>query len=277
MNTKFLNHFWITLLKKFETFLKYSSMCHRQIGDQTEMTNWNLGNMLRCVFGDKLKQWDVHLLQIEFAFNNMLNWSIGKSPFKIVYTRPLWFALDLVSLPKILGLSIWLSQGVQAEVRDKLEQTNTKYKQAADKYRRTKVFQERDLVMVYLQNNHFPVGTYSKLQNRKYSHCCILKKINDNTYVVILPKEMSFSPTINVVDLLEYHPPDQQQSDADPTSEMSFLLIGSELMQDVSTLSMVIACHDLGVDPKPLTRGPRAWRQWRKGNSFQPCSAGQRR
>ena len=97
-------------------------------------------------------------------------------------------------------------QAMQENVRQKLEATNAKYKEAVDKNRCEKIYNVGDLVLVYFRNKRFPVGTYNKLKDTKYGSFQITKKINNNAYVVALPPDMNLSSTFNVADLYEYYP-----------------------------------------------------------------------
>ena len=100
------------------------------------------------------------------------------SPFAIFYFVPLKHALDLVLLPKVLRLSQVaedMDDTFRLCKRQKLEASNAKYKEAADKKRCEKIFNDRDLVLVYLQKERFPIGTYNKLKDKKYGPFHITK------------------------------------------------------------------------------------------------------
>ncbi|GKC95262.1 transposon ty3-I gag-pol polyprotein [Tanacetum coccineum] len=155
--------------------------------------------MIRSLCGEKPKFWDVSLAQAEFAYNSAVHSSTRFLPFEVVYKTTPRHVVDLVDLPGKMNIQAnRMVEEVQAthEVdRAKITESNAKYKIAADKHRREKLFQVGDQVMVFLRKEHFSVGTYSKLQPKKYGPYKILRKINDNAYVVYLPNTMSVTPS----------------------------------------------------------------------------------
>ena len=66
-----------------------------------EVVNHILGNMLRSLSGNKPVQGDLVLSKVEFAYNDSINRSMGKSHFQIVYGRSLKGIVDLIKLPNL--------------------------------------------------------------------------------------------------------------------------------------------------------------------------------
>ncbi|XP_022849059.1 uncharacterized protein LOC111371354 [Olea europaea var. sylvestris] len=192
-DSKFLSHFWVTLWRRMDTTLKFSSTAHPQTDG---------------ICGYKPKQWDVALALAEFAYNNAIHTATGRSPFSLVYLKPPKHALDLARLPKVAGSNMVAenmaeqARDVQTEVKARLEEKNAKV--AANSKMREKLFVEGDQVMVFLRKEQFPVGSYNKLKPRKYGPYKVIKKINDNAYVVDMPASMNISRTFNVADLYEF-------------------------------------------------------------------------
>ncbi|GKD87628.1 RNA-directed DNA polymerase, partial [Tanacetum coccineum] len=175
-----------------------------------------------CLCGKKPKLWDVSLAQAEFAYNSAVHSSTRFSPLEVMYKTYPRHVVDLVDLPGKTNIQAnRMVEEVQAThevVRANITEANAKYKIAADKHHRKKLFQVGDEVMVFLRKERFPVGTYSKLQPKKYGPYKVLRKINDNAYVVDLPNTMSISKTFNVSDIYEFHSEDVNEGEHSRTS-----------------------------------------------------------
>jgi hypothetical protein len=209
-DTRFLSHFWLSLWKMVGTKLNFSSAYHPQSDGQTEVVNRSLGNLLRCLVKDNLKSWDMKLSQAEFAHNHANNRSTGFSPFQIVYSSLPKGPLDLVVVPCQKGVikrAVDFVDGLtecHRIVQERLEKSNERYKQMADKKRRGVVFKEGDFVYAVLTKDRFPVGTYNKLKARKIGPVEILKRINDNAYRLKLPENVHTSDVFNIKHLIPY-------------------------------------------------------------------------
>ena len=131
------------------------------------------------------------------------------SLFSIVYRKVPHHLLNLTKLPigeKFSNTTSSMAEqaiDIQKELRARLKKSNTRYKAAADKRRREKVFEEGDIVMIYLRKERIHDGSYNKLKSKKYGLFKIVKKINDNASVVHFPSYMTMSKTFNVADLYD--------------------------------------------------------------------------
>jgi len=209
-DVKFLSHFWRTLWRKMGTKLHFSSTSHPQTDGQTEAVNRILGNLLRSFVGKNIKQWDLILAQVEFAYNNSTNQATGKCPFEVAYGIRSHGPLDLTPSSNKHQFSADAEsrakeiKKLHEQVRQRIIKQNSRYKTNRDKHRREQIFKVGDLVWIHLRKERFPKQPNAKLSPRADGPFKIVHKINDNAYKVELPGTYGVSATFNVADLSPY-------------------------------------------------------------------------
>ncbi|KAG8069341.1 hypothetical protein GUJ93_ZPchr0005g15817 [Zizania palustris] len=83
----FIGKFWQELFRLAGVKL-YSTAFHPQSDGQTKAVNKSIAMYLRCLTGDRLKQWLRWLSWAEYCYNTSFQASLRETPFSVVYGRP---------------------------------------------------------------------------------------------------------------------------------------------------------------------------------------------
>jgi hypothetical protein len=126
------------------------------------VVNRSLGDLLRSLVTDHHNSWDQILPQAEFAYNDLVNRSTGKSPFHIVYgTQPRGFS-ELRESEQATTSSARAEKFAEAmrelhtKVKQRLIESNQEYKHRADQQKRQLQFEVGDMVLAHLRKERFP-------------------------------------------------------------------------------------------------------------------------
>ena len=146
----------------------------------------------------------------EFAYNNSVNRSTGKSPFQIVNGYSPRTPIDLVPLPPHMRVSKPAENfathihDLHAEIRRKISLSNEEYKLAADVHHRSKEFNVGDHVMVRIRPERIPKTFSKKLYARAMGPYSIIRKMGSNAYLLDLPNDMDISPVFNTRTMINH-------------------------------------------------------------------------
>jgi hypothetical protein len=190
--------------------LAFSSTYHPQMDGQTKVVNISLGDLLRSLVTEHHSQWDSILPQVEFAYNDSVNQSTGKSPFQVFYGMQPRGVSELRDSEQTVTSSASAEEFAEAmkelhsRVKERLLKSSQEYKRRADQHQRQLQFEVGDLVLAHLRKERFSRGTYNKLKMKKIGPCKVLKRLGENAYEIELPDGIRISSIFNVADLYPY-------------------------------------------------------------------------
>ncbi|GJV54628.1 putative reverse transcriptase domain-containing protein [Tanacetum coccineum] len=165
-DSRFTSRFWQSMQEALETRLDMSTTYHPQTDGQSECTNQTLEDMLRACVLDFGGSWDVHLLLVEFSYNNSYHSSVRCAPFESLYGR------------KCRSLILWAEVGEGQLIGLELVQETTEISQIKDRLKAA-----RDRVVRF--------GKKGKLAPRFFRPFEIIKKVGPVAYRLDLPEELN--------------------------------------------------------------------------------------
>ncbi|KAK1645058.1 hypothetical protein QYE76_062863 [Lolium multiflorum] len=192
-DVKFMSYLWKSLMAKFGVKLLFSSSSHPQTDGQTEVVNRSLSTLLRTLVKTNLKSWEDCLPHAEFAYNRAKHSTTSRSPFMIVYGFEPPTALDILPLPLHERTNMDFDERTTAmkklheETRATIQEHVLRQANRLNAKKKERVFEEGDLVWIHLRKERFPQERNSKLKPRGDGPFKVLKRINDNAYVIDIP------------------------------------------------------------------------------------------
>lgn len=143
----FTSLFWKELMRLIGAKLHMTSAFHPQFDGQTDATNKVIIMFLRCLTGDRPRQWLRWLPWAEYIYNTPFQSALKDTPFKVVYGRdPPTIRSYEPGETRVVAIAKSMAQRDEflADVRYRLEQAQAVYKRHYDKTHRDVSFQVND-------------------------------------------------------------------------------------------------------------------------------------
>jgi hypothetical protein len=207
----FLSHFWQSLFKMMKVELQLSTGYHPQTYGQTEVVNRCLGCYLRCMTGEKPKDWVDWLPLAEYWYNTNSHSATKVTPFEVVYGQPAPLHLPYVpgdSVVAAVDRSLHAREQAMKMLQFHLKRAQDRMVSMANKSRTEREFNVGDWVYVKLQPYRQVTarqGSYHKLSPRYYGPFKVDSRIGEVAYKLKLPSSSQIHPVFHVSQLRKCH------------------------------------------------------------------------
>ena len=215
---QFVSKFWKTLLGLFGIKASLSTTAHPQTDGQTERMNQNLEQYLRSYTNYLQDDWSQLLCYAEFAINNVVNVSTGKSPFEVNYGfNPRMDYLNEVDGTRMESVDTWATNlnlihfGIEAALLSASERMAV----SANRKRIDHSFKVGDQVWLSSENLNV-VRPSRKLGFRRVGPFKILEFVNRVAVRLELPVGVRIHPVFHVSLLLPFRGPMKGQDGIRP-------------------------------------------------------------
>jgi hypothetical protein len=189
----FTSTFWRELMRLTGTKLHMTSAFHPQSDGQTEAANKIIVMYLRCLTGDRPRQWLRWLPWAEYVYNTAFQSALKDTPFRVVYGRdPPTLRSYEPGDTRVAAVARSMADRDEflADIRGRLEQAQAVYKLHYDRRHRELKFAVGDWVWLRLRHRapaSLHVASSGKLRPRYYGPYRVSAIINDVAYRLELP------------------------------------------------------------------------------------------
>ncbi|GKB09272.1 retrotransposable element Tf2 [Tanacetum coccineum] len=184
-----------------------SSAYHPQTDGQTEVVNRGLECYLRCMTGERPKEWTQWLSLAEYWYNTNFHTSINTTPFEVVYGQPPTFHVPYVvgtsSVDKVDRTLAAREEAINV-LKFHLRRAQDRMKAITDGHRTDRHYAVGDMVYLKLQPYRqisVRQGVQHKLSSKFFGPFEIISKVGEVAYKLQLPDTAKVHPVFHVSQL----------------------------------------------------------------------------
>ncbi|GKF00887.1 putative reverse transcriptase domain-containing protein [Tanacetum coccineum] len=195
-NSRFTSRFWQSMQEALGTRLDTSTAYHPQTDGQSERTIQTLEDMLRAFILDFEGCLDVHLLLVEFSYNNSYHSSMRCASFKALYGRKCHSPIMWAEVREGQLIGPKLVQDITKkilQIKDRFKAARDRQKSYADKRRKPLEFNVGDYVLLKVSpwKGVIRFGKKGRLAPRFVGPFEISEKVGPMAYQLDLLEELN--------------------------------------------------------------------------------------
>jgi hypothetical protein len=206
-DSTFTSRFWIEVFKLQGVFLSFSIAYHPQSDGQSKAVNKYVDNYLRCMIGDKPREWVSWLHLAEYCYNTSFHYLTKLTPFEAIYgysaPRLLTYMRGTTKLAAVEN-QLQSRDEILQLLKENLQRSQNRMRRYADLKRTERVLKEGDWVYLRLQPYRQMLVTWRRnlrLSPRFYGPFLIVRKIGVVAYQLELPTGSCIHPVFHVSQL----------------------------------------------------------------------------